>query len=155
MAVDYFHRLVVTGDAQRVRRLARELHRDYPRTIGGETWTEVVLFSFAALYEIAPRVRRIEHEIPCDPYELSAWPVRVSAGGKAEARYQFQTRNMEVAPFIRALAAAYPKLDFTLVTLCLDDSSIESRFFSRGISRRWLLPERDPDGELGARTTEV
>jgi hypothetical protein len=91
---------------------------------------------------MAPRARHIEHEIPCDPYELSAWPVRVSAGGKAAMRYQFQTRNMELAPFIRLLAAVQPKLDFTLVTLCLDDSSIESRFFSGGKSRRWLLPER-------------
>ncbi len=142
MAIDYFHRLVVTGDAKRVRRLARELHRDYPRRVGGETWTEVVPFSFAALYEMAPRARRIEHEIPCDPYELSVWPVRLSAGGKAEARYQFQTRNLELAPFIRLLAAVQPKLDFTLVTLCLDDSSIETRFFSGGKSRSWLLPDR-------------
>jgi hypothetical protein len=142
MAVDYFHRLVVTGDAKRVRRLARGLHRDYPRTVAGETWTEVVPFSFEALYEMAPRARRIEHEIPCDPYELSAWPVRVSAGGNAAVRYQFQTRNMELAPFIRLLAAVQPKLDFTLVTLCLDDSSIESRFFSGGKWRTWTLPER-------------
>ena len=142
MAVDYFHRIVVTGDAKRVGRLARQLHRDYPRTVAGETWTEVVPFSFAALYEMDPRARRIEHEIPSDPYELSTWPVRVSAGGKAALRYQFQTRNMELAPFIRLLAAVQPKLDFTLVTLWLDDSSIESRFFSGGKSRTWTLPER-------------
>jgi hypothetical protein len=134
MADDYFHRLVVAGEAKRVRRLTRELHREYPRSVVGQTWTEIVPFSFAALYEIAARAGSIERQIPSDPYELSAWPVRVFRDGKAEARYQFQTRNMEVAPFIRLLAEAHPKLDFTLVSLCLDDSSIESRFLSRGQS---------------------
>lgn len=142
MAVDYLHRLVVAGEAAHVRRLARGLHREYPRSLAGETWTEVVPFSFAALYEIAPRARRIEREVPSDPYELSAWPVRAFSKGKAEARYQFQTRSMELAPFVRLLAAAHPKLDFTLVTFCLDDSSIESRFFSGSRSRKWQLPDR-------------
>jgi hypothetical protein len=72
MAVDFFHRLIVRGTAQAVRRLSRALHREYPCTIADETWTEIVPFSFAALYELAPTVVRIEPEVPGDPYELTA-----------------------------------------------------------------------------------
>jgi len=98
MAIDYFHRLVVTGLAERVRDFRKRIHREYPRTVAGETWTEIVPFSFAALYEMAPRARSAEAEVPWDPYELSVW--RVTRIGKRDAllRYQFQTRSLEMAP---------------------------------------------------------
>jgi hypothetical protein len=72
MAVDYFHRLLVSGHADRVRAFRKRIHREYPRTVAGTTWTEIVPFSFAALYDIAPRARRIEAEVPYGAYELSA-----------------------------------------------------------------------------------
>jgi len=145
MAVDYVHRLVVSGSVQAVRRLSRALYREYPRTIADQTWTEIVPFSFAALYELAPKVSRIEREVPCDPYELAAWPVRMRPNGKTEARYQFQTRNLELAGFIRALARTQPHLRFVLVTLCLDDCSIESYSFSGTARMKWVLPNRRRD----------
>ena len=52
------------------------IHCEYLRTIAGETWTEIVPFSFAGLYELAPAARRVEAQIPFDPYDLSAWPMR-------------------------------------------------------------------------------
>jgi hypothetical protein len=94
MAVDYFHRLLVTGRSHDVRTFRRAMYREYPRTIGGETWTEIVPFSFAGLYELAPAARRIEAEIPYDPYELSAWPVRKIDRQRAEVRYQFSDTQL-------------------------------------------------------------
>ena len=43
--------------------------------------------------------------------------------------HQFQTRNREMAGLVRGLARKHPRLTFTWVTLCLDDSSIESYKF--------------------------
>lgn len=145
MAVDYFHRLLITGAAAPIRKLVRGLHREYPRRVGRESWTEIVPFSFAALYELAPRAVRIEPEVPFDAFEMSAWPVRRLPRGKAEARYQFQTRSLELAPFIRALARVHTSLEFTVATLCLDDSSVESWFFSKGRTRKRTVPERRRD----------
>ena len=126
MAVDYFHRLRVYGTRVDVREFRNRIYREYPRTVGGETWTEIVPFSFAALYDLAPAARKIEAEIPFDPYDLSAWPIRTLSDDCAEVRYQLHTRNMELIGFIRPLARALPRITFTLTTLCLDDSSIES-----------------------------
>jgi hypothetical protein len=110
--------------------------------VAGTTWTEIVPFSFAALYEIAPRARRVEAEVPCDPYDLSAWPVRRTGARSAVVRYQFHTRNLVMEPLIRVLARAIPDLTFTLVTLCFDDSSIASDRFEAGRQRQWAVPER-------------
>lgn len=86
----------------------------YPRTIAGETWTEIAPFSFAGLNELAPAARRVEPEIPDDPYDLSAWPVRTVEDERAEIRYQMHTRNLELIDFLRPLARALPSLTFTL-----------------------------------------
>jgi hypothetical protein len=142
MAVDYFHRLLVAGPRFEVREFQRRMHREFSRTIAGQTWTEIVPFSFEALYELAPTVRSIEAEIPFDPYELSAWPVRNINGGRAEVRYQFQTRNLELFPFMAPLALALPALTFTLVTFCLDASSIEAHRLRRSRVQKWVLPDR-------------
>ena len=145
MAVDYFHRLIVTGAHEDVRAFRRRMHREYPRTIGGETWNEIVPFSFGGLYEVAPAASRVESEVPFDPYELSAWPVRALDSRRSEVRYQFQTRNLEILPFMRPLARALPALTFTLTTLCLDDSSIESYRLSGRNVQKWMLPEHRRD----------
>ena len=84
MAVDYIHRLLVSGKPAGVRAFRDAIYRSYPRTITGETWTEIAPFSFAGLYELAPAARRVEREIPDDPYDLSAWPVRTVEGELAE-----------------------------------------------------------------------
>jgi hypothetical protein len=145
MAVDYFHRLLVTGRPKDVRAFRRAIYREYPRTIAGETWTEIVPFSFAGLYELAPTARRVEAETPFDPYELSAWPVRNIGEHSAEVRYQLQTRNLELVTLLRPLARALPKLTFTLTTSCLDDSSIESYRLSGRREESWLLPDSRRD----------
>lgn len=141
MAVDFFHRLIVRGQHADVRDFGRRIYRQYARSIGKESWIEIAPFSFAALYEIAPAARRIEREIPSDPYELSAWPVRRIDRNKAEVRYQFQTRNLEMVGLIRALSHALPSLTFTLATLCLDDSDIEVYRLKDGRMKKWIVPE--------------
>jgi hypothetical protein len=142
MAVDYFHRLVVIGPGKGVRAFGRQMHREYPRTVGRKTWTEIVPFSFSALYALAPNASRVEPEIPFDPYDLSAWPVRRIDSVRAEIRYQFQTRNLELAPLLGVLSRAVPSLTFTLVTLCLDDSSVSQYRLRAGRTSQWPLPER-------------
>ena len=145
MAVDYFHRLLVSGKPADVRAFRDAIHRGYPRSIAGETWTEIVPFSFAGLYELAPAARRVEPEIPDDPYDLSAWPVRTVKGERAEIRYQMHTRNLKLIDFLRPLARALPRLTFTLSTLCFDDSSVESYRLHGRREQRWMLPDRRQD----------
>jgi hypothetical protein len=142
VAVDYLHRLIIRGACEDVRGLRRHIYREYPRTVGGHSWTEIVPFSFASLYEMAPAARRIEAEPPCDPYDISTWPIRRNGRRQAEVRYQLQTRNLEMIGLIRVLARALPSLTFTLATLCLDDSSIEVYRVSDGTTKKWVLPRR-------------
>jgi hypothetical protein len=142
VAIDFLHRLIITGPVEQVRALRRDLYREYPRTLGDQTWTEIVPFCFAALYEIAPSARRVEKEIPYDPYEISVWPVRRISPRRAELRYQFQTRNLEMAGLVRALARARPALTFTLGTLCLDDSKVDGSRFKARRAERWQMPAR-------------
>jgi hypothetical protein len=143
MAIDYLHRLIVEGPDRAVRAFRRQLHREYPRTIGGETWTEVVPFSFAALYELAPAARRAEPEVPYDPYDLSVWPARRITTRLSEVRYQFHTRNLEMPRLLKPLSRALPSLTFMLATLCFDDSTVESYRFARGVEQKWHTPSQD------------
>lgn len=145
MAVDFFHRLIVRGPREDVRAFRRQIYREYPRSIGKKSWTEIVPFSFTKLYEIAPAARRIDPEVPYDPYELSSWPIRRIGRNQGEVRYQFQTRNMEMIELIRVLARALPSLTFTLATLCFDDSSIEVYRLKGGRTQNWQIPQRRKD----------
>lgn len=141
MAVDYFHRVIVSGRRKDILIFRRKIYRRYRRKIGRKSWMEIVSFSFTSLYEIAPAARRVEPEIPEDPYDLSTWPIRLIGKTKAEIRYQFHTRNLEMADLIRVLARARPTLTFTLLTFCLDDMSIELYRFANGRTKRWEYPE--------------
>jgi hypothetical protein len=145
MAIDYLHRLIERGPHKGIVTFRREIYRRYRRKIGRESWIEIVPFSFAALYEIAPAARRVEPGIPCDAFDMSVWPTHRLGRARAEVRYQFHTRNMEMADLIKVLARARPGLTFTLLTLCFDDSSIELYWFSRGRSKKWKYPERRTD----------
>jgi hypothetical protein len=145
MAVDYFHRVRVSGRRDDVRDFRNGIYREYPRTVGRETWTEIVPFSLAALYDLAPAARQIETEIPFDPYDVSAWPIRTLPEGRAEIRYQLHTRNMELIDFLRPLARALPRLTFTLTTLYLDTSIIVSHRLRGRREQRWVLPDRRCD----------
>ena len=86
MAVDYFHRLVVSGPHASVDLFRRQLRLVTSRTVAGHTWRERVPFSFERLYELAPGAARIEPEVPCDPYDMSVWPIRRLPRGAAEIR---------------------------------------------------------------------
>lgn len=118
MAVDFLHRLLVEGPPADVRQLRADLWTEYPREVGGEKWTEVVPFSFARLYALAPAARRVEKQVPYDPYDLSVWPIRRLSARRALLRYRFHTRNLEVDGLVAALARARPSLRFLLVSQC-------------------------------------
>jgi hypothetical protein len=59
MAVDYLHRLIVRGARKGILTFRREIYRRYPRKVDRKAAIEILPFSFVALYEIAPAVRRI------------------------------------------------------------------------------------------------
>jgi hypothetical protein len=142
MAVDYQHRLIVRGSRNDIPTFRRQIYRRYRRKIGRKSWMEIVPFSFAALYEIAPAARRIEEEVPCDPYDLSVWPIRPIGRTHSEIRYQFHTRNLEMADLILLLSRARATLSFILLTFCLDDSSIELFRFDKGRMKRWEYSDK-------------
>jgi hypothetical protein len=140
MAVDYIHRLVVVGRRESVAALRRQLARRTIRQLGKQRWTEHVAFSFESLFEIAPSARRVESEPPWDPYDLSVWPTRrLDGDSRSEVRYQFHTRNLEMAGLIRELSRSVPTVTFVLVTFCLDDGSITSYRTLAGRERSWFV----------------
>jgi hypothetical protein len=142
MAVDYLHRLIITGPDRPLRTLRRQLHYGYPRTVSTAAWTEIVSFSFEALYKLAPKAHRVEPEIPYDPYDLRAWPVRRLTAGTSELRYQFHTRNLEMQGLLRALSRVVPSLSFVMVTMCIDDGDIWTYRIRRGTWRKWSIPHK-------------
>ena len=103
MAVDYFHRLLVSGKPAGVRAFRDAIYRAYPRTIAGETWTEIAPFSLAGLYELAPGARRVEPEIPDDPYDLSSACRSSGSVRSATSRLNYDRRR-RTAPSTRRRA---------------------------------------------------
>jgi hypothetical protein len=102
MAVDYWHRLVVTGLRETVVLLRGQLSRRARRSVAGHRLgRETIPFSFERLYQLAPAAVRVEAQLPPDPYDVSAWPIRRLLCGDAEVRYQLHTRNIELLPFVR------------------------------------------------------
>lgn len=142
MAIDYWNQLLVEGSPADVRSFRRDMWREFPRTVGGETWTEVVPFSFESLYALAPDARRIIQEPPGDPFDLSVWPIRRVAPGVAEVRYRFHTRDLEMQDLLQALSKSLPALVFTLSTLCLDAGEIDAYRLRAGKSRHWSASRR-------------
>ena len=67
---------------------------------------------------------------------------RTVEGERAEVRYKLHTRNLQLIDFLRPLARALPRLTFTLTTLCVDDSSIESYRLRGRREQKWGLPGR-------------
>jgi hypothetical protein len=103
-------------------------------------WRENIPFSFERLYHLAPAAVRIEPVVPCDPYDISVWPIRRLPGDRAEVRYQLHTRNLELLPFIRELSRKFRTLEFRLVTDC-EGEEITGYRLCNGRVRSWLLPE--------------
>jgi hypothetical protein len=145
MAVDYFHGLIVTGPPPQLQTLRRRLTRTLSRTVRGRTWSDRLPFSIGALYDIAPEVRRIDREPPGETYDVRVWPITGRAGGPAELRYLFHTRNFEVCAFLKPISRRFPRLTFRLATQCLDDGDFVSFQIVRGHARRWRLPQQRHD----------
>ena len=140
MAMDLVHRLVVTGPLEAVADLSRRLVRRAVRKSGRLTWRERIPFSFRRLYQLAPAAKRIDPNVPYEAYDVSDWPLLELSGGRAEVRYQFNTRNLELFDFVRALAAQFETVTFYLLTHCLDDGEVVTCRVRGGTARRWLLP---------------
>ncbi len=141
MAVDYFHRLVVAGPRGTVERFRNELRQTVRRSIGTYKWRETIPFSFARLYEVAPAAVRIFKDVPRSPYDMSVWPIRQLPGRRAEVRYKFHTRSLEMLPYVRVLSREFSALTFVLVISCTDDGSTDSYRVCSGRVRTWILPE--------------
>lgn len=150
MAVDYIHRLVVSGPALDVRAFRRAVSRTVDREAVGsiEAWREHVPLSFAAMYSLCPGLTRVEPNVPCDPYDLSIWPLRSLPHGCAEVRYQLHTRNLEMGEFIVALSRRFANLALVLVTFCLDGNSIDTYLFTNGRKRK-ATPSLDAHARQG------
>jgi hypothetical protein len=146
LAVDYWHRLVVTGPREAVGLLRGQLRRRAGRSVAGQRlWRETIPFSLERLYRLASAAFRVEPHVPHEPYDGSAWPVRRLARGLAEARYQLHTRNIDLLPFVRVLSKTFPALTFCLVNFWLDDSDIASYRVSGGRVHTWVLPRSRRD----------
>jgi hypothetical protein len=143
MAVDYLHRLVVCGPDSCVRHFTDAARRRARYRIPGEQseLTEVIPLSFEALWRRHSRLRDFAIEPPSDPYHLRAWPRRSIRSRLSFARYQFQTRRMEMQEIVRLLSVSNRDLVFALVTLCLDASEVRTRFFRHGRVSEFTVPE--------------
>jgi hypothetical protein len=139
MAVDYFHRLVLTGSPAAIEEMRRKLRRTVQRTAAGEHWREIIPFSFAGLYELAPESYRIMRAVPCDPYDISVWPAKRLSARRAQVRYAMHTRNLELASFIHELARKFAGITFHLVSDC--DGDITSFQFGKGRYLQCTLPQ--------------
>jgi hypothetical protein len=117
-------------------------HESVAATNSNKIRRETVRFSFAAICDLAPKAVSIADGIPCDPYDLCNWPIRHLSLRQAEARYQFHTRSLELLPYVKVLSRVFPRLEFKLVTYCLDDGSIESFLLRYKAMRKWVVPER-------------
>ena len=141
MAVDYLHRLIVTGSRGAVDLFRQQLRRRVRRSVAGhKLWRENIPFSFERLYKLVPTAVRIEPEVPCEPYDMSVWPIQRLPGELAEVRYQLHTRNLELLPFVRPLSKKFPALEFRLMTDC-EGEEISGYRVCDGRVRSWLLPE--------------
>jgi hypothetical protein len=83
----------------------------------------------------------MEPDIPFDPYDLSVWPIASLPQGRAQVRYRFQTRNLEMRNFLVPLSRKFGRLVFVLVTFCLDDGGIISYLIQNGRVRQYTLSE--------------
>jgi len=158
MAVDYVHRLVVWGRPADVRSFAQAARRRARYGLPGKqpVLTEVIPFSFEALWKRQPQLRRFASEAPFDPYHLRAWRTRAVRPGVAFVRYQFQTRSMEMQDIVRLLSLGEPRLTFVLVTLCLDACEVQSWFANGGRATRYVFPDARLDALIrDARSTRT
>jgi len=124
MAIELTHRIVIEGPAAQVRKFKKDVAR--PR----------VPFSFKALW----RMGRFAGDLPCDPYNLSVFPVRAVWRRRAEVRYTFLTCNMGVEDLLTRVSRRRPALIFRLATI-VDDGNVDAFLIRRGRKRRREAPE--------------
>lgn len=142
MAVDYLHRLVVTGPPKELKAFRKAVSLTVTRrpAVKIPEWREYVPISFAAMYARCPRLTRVEPNLPSDPYDISQWPKRSLPDGRDEIRYKFDIRNLEMKDFLVPFSREFPEIECKLVIFCLDGDSIDSYLIRNGKARKYALP---------------
>lgn len=157
MAVDYIHRLVLTGKSADVRQFAADMRRTMRHGPVGrvKAWREYVPLCFDAMWERCPSLRRVHDVPPFNPYELAVWPLEHLRDGRDRKRYRFHTRSMDVFPVFRIVSRYYPRLAFVIATLCLDGGEFEGFFFHEGRMRRWTMSDSRQDVYWGRAAKKI
>ncbi len=157
MAVDYYHRLIVSGPADDLKSLRAGLVTNYVRVVGGEQYKERLPFSFAGLFALAPGAKRCQPRDPMEPYDIRVWPIGRGLSGEFELRYQLHTRNADLVGFVRVLSRKLTSLTFQMATLCLDDSEIVAFLVREAMVRRCKFPNyrRDFHWDLARRKFDL
>jgi hypothetical protein len=141
MALDYFHRVIVTGPSSTIGFLRRRLARTSARTAARLTWRERIPFSIVAICELVPSAKRVKRNRFDEPYDIRVWPTVQRSRTISEIRYQLHTRDFELTSFIKTLSRAFPTLSFHLSTHYLDGGEVVGFQFRSGMMRRWLVPQ--------------
>jgi hypothetical protein len=140
MAVDDFHRLIISGPTPDLRALRAGLVTDLVRVIEGEEYKERLPFSFAGLIALAPAAKNWAPEGALEPYDIRVWPIVRRSSRTSDIRYQLHTRNEELLPFVRELSRAFTRLTFRMSMLQLDDSEVYGFLVRNGKVRKWNVP---------------
>jgi hypothetical protein len=140
MAVDDFHRLIISGPAPDLRALRAGLVTDFVRVIEGEDYKERLPFSVAGLIALAPAAKRYAPEGALEPYDIRVWPIVRRSSRESDLRYQLHTRNEELLPLVRELSRAFTRLTFRMSMLQLDDSEVYGFLVRHGNVRQWKVP---------------
>ncbi len=139
MAITYLNRVVVSGTPRHVTAFRDTMRRTLHRKVGKKSWTERVPFS---LVELARIIRMRDPEsYAYEPYSMSVWPLRRITARRAEIRYQFQTRNLEIDKPLKRLSRHMPHITIRLMVHCLDDDSPYSFEMKAGRSRKHSLSD--------------
>ena len=139
MSVTYLNRLVVSGSPARVAAFRDTMKRTLNRKAGPQRWRERVPFSLKTAARLTGIADPEEYEY--EPYQMSAWPMRLIAQRHAEVRYQFETRNVEISDLVALLSKRFPNVTLVLGIHCLDDDSPYSFHMQAGRVRRKTLSD--------------
>ena len=139
MAVDYFHRLVITGPARDLRRLRAGLATEFARVVEGKEYKELLPFSLLGLFTLAPDAYFDGPQDASEPYDIRVWPMVRRSSRRIELRYQLHMRNDDLLEFLPFLSRKFKTLTFRMATLCLEDSEVDGFLVRDGKVNRWRL----------------
>lgn len=122
MAVEYLNRIVALGAAPRVKEFRDAMRRTVDRKVRDKIWQDEVPFSLETLARITEMSDPEDYAY--EPYDISVWPIRRISSRQVELRYQFTTRNLDMAEPLTLLSNHFPKLTFRFVAFCSVDGGV-------------------------------